>query len=135
MWRGHITGSEDGKAVAPLLGEIREYDGGATDFQVGPASYALAYCDYIVIYRFTPVSLHESECDITWLVNGDAEEGRDYDRARLTWLWDITTQADKRIIENNAAGVRSRFYQPGPYSTMEEYTWKFMSWYLQTIRP
>ena len=135
MWRGHITGSEDGQPVAPLLGEIRAYDGGATDFQVGPVTYALAYCDYVVIYRFTPVSLNESACDITWLVNADAEEGRDYDKARLTWLWDVTTQADKRIIEHNAEGVKSRFYEPGPYSKMEDYTWKFMCWYLQTIRP
>lgn len=135
MWRGHVTGSDDGKPVAPLMGEIRAYDGGATDFQVGPVSFALAYCDYIVIYRFTPVSLGESECDITWLVDGGAVEGKDYDKTRLTWLWDVTTKADKRIIENNAAGVRSRYYEPGPYSTMEEYTWKFTSWYLQTIRP
>ena len=34
--RGHVTGSEDGKPVAPLLGSIRDYDGGATDLQVGP---------------------------------------------------------------------------------------------------
>lgn len=135
MWRGHITGSEDGQAVAPLLGEVRGYDGGTTDFQVGPATYALAYCDYVVIYRFTPVSLNESECDITWLVNGDAEEGRDYDRDRLTWLWDVTTRADKRIIEFNSEGVNSRFYEPGPFSTMEDYTGKFMAWYLQTIKP
>ena len=86
-------------------------------------------------WRFTPVSLNNSECDITWLVNGDAEEGKDYDKARLTWLWDVTTAADKRIIEYNAEGVKSRFYEPGPYSEMEEYTWKFMSWYLQAIRP
>ena len=135
MWRGHITGSEEGQPVAPLMGEIKGYDGGTTDFQVGPATYALAYCDYVVIYRFTPVAPDKSECDITWLVNGDAEEGRDYHKDRLTWLWDITTQADKRIIEYNAEGVNSRFYEPGPYSKMEEYTWKFMTWYLQTIRP
>ncbi len=135
MWRDHLTGSEDGQPVAPLMGEINDYDGGATDFQVGPVSFALAYCDHVVIYRFTPVSLGKSECDITWLVNADAEEGRDYDKARLTWLWDITTLADKRIIEYNAEGVNSRFYKPGPYSKMEEYTWKFMSWYLQAIRP
>ena len=135
MWRGHLTGSEDGQPVAPLMGEIKDYDGGATDFQVGPVSFALAYCDHVVIYRFTPVTLNRSECDITWLVNADAEEGRDYEKARLTWLWDITTLADKRIIEYNAEGVNSRFYQPGPYSDMEEYTWKFMSWYLQAIRP
>ncbi len=140
MWRGHVTGSEDGQPVAPLLGEIRGYDGGTTDFQVGPVSFALAYCDHVVIYRFTPVSINECECDITWLVNadakeGEAEDGNAYDKARLTWLWDVTTLADKRIIEFNAEGVNSRYYQPGPYSTMEEYTWKFTSWYLQAIRP
>lgn len=135
MWRGHITGSEDGKAVAPLMGDIKDYDGGTTDFQVGPVTYALAYCDYIVIYRFSPISINESECDITWLINGDAVEGSDYHKDRLTWLWDVTTLADKRIIEYNAEGVHSRYYKPGPYSKMEEYTWKFMSWYLQAIRP
>jgi len=134
MWRGHITGSEDGQPVAPLMGEIKEYDGGTTDFQVGPVTFALAYCDHVVIYRFTPVSLGKSECDISWLVNGDAEEGVDYEKDRLVWLWDITTDADKRIIENNAKGVNSRFYEPGPLSEMEDYTWKFLSWYLQTIR-
>lgn len=135
MWRGHLTGSEDGQPVAPLMGEIKGYDGGTTDFQVGPVTFALAYCDYVVIYRFTPVSRDKSECDITWLVSGDAEEGKDYDKARLTWLWDITTLADKRIIEHNAEGVKSRFYEPGPYSTMEEFTWSFMRWYLEAIRP
>jgi Rieske 2Fe-2S family protein len=135
MWRGHLTGSEDGQPVAPLMGDIKDYDGGTTDIQVGPVTYGLAYCDHIVIYRFTPVSLDKSECDITWLVNGDAEEGVDYDRAKLTWLWDVTTEADKRIIENNAKGVNSRYYQPGPLSTMEDFTGSFISWYLRTIRP
>ena len=135
MWREHITGSEDGQPVAPLMGDIKGYDGGATDIQVGPVTFALAYCDHIVIYRFTPVSVDQSECDITWLVNGDAEEGVDYDKAKLTWLWDITTEADKRIIEHNAKGVNSRFYQGGPLSSMEDFTGQFIAWYLHTIRP
>ena len=135
MWRGHLTGSEDGQAVAPLMGEIKDFDGGTTDIQVGPVTFGLAYCDHIVIYRFTPVSLDKSECDITWLVNGDAVEGQDYDKAKLTWLWDVTTEADKRIIENNSKGVNSQFYEPGPLSEMEDYLGNFISWYLHTIRP
>jgi Rieske 2Fe-2S family protein len=135
MWRGHVTGSEDGQAVAPLMGDIRGYDGGTTDIQVGPVTFGLAYCDHIVIYRFTPVSVDKSECDITWLVNGDAEAGVDYDKARLTWLWDVTTLADKRIIEYNAKGVNSRYYRPGSLSGMEDFTGQFISWYLQAIRP
>jgi Rieske 2Fe-2S family protein len=135
MWRGHLTGSEDGQPVAPLMGDIKDYDGGTTDFQVGPVTFALAYCDYVVIYRFTPLTKDTSDCDITWLVNGDAEEGKDYDKDKLIWLWDVTTDADKRIIENNSKGVNSRFYTPGPLSKMEDYTWKYMSWYLEAIRP
>ena len=135
MWRDHITGSEDGQPVAPLMGDIKGYDGGATDIQVGPVTFALAYCDHIVIYRFTPVTKDQSECDITWLVNGDAEEGVDYDKAKLTWLWDVTTEADKRIIENNAKGVNSRYYQGGTLSSMEDFTGHFIAWYLRTIRP
>ena len=35
------------------MGEIKDYGGGTTDLQVGPVTFALAYCDYVVIYRFT----------------------------------------------------------------------------------
>ena len=133
LLRGHVTGSEDGKPVAPLLGDIKDYDGGATDFQIGPVTYALAYCDHVVIYRFTPRSVDATDCDITWIVNESAEEGKDYDRKKLTWLWDITTIADQHIIERNQEGVRSRFYEPGPYSKMEDVTQAFVDWYVKSI--
>ena len=102
--------------------------------QVGPATFALMYCDHIVIYRFTPLTVDTADCDITWLVRADAEEGRDYDKDDLIWLWDVTTHADKRIIEHNQQGVNSRYYVPGPLSEMEDYTWKFISWYLYIMR-
>jgi Rieske 2Fe-2S family protein len=35
LLRGHVTGSRDGKPVAPLLGTITGYDGGATDWNFG----------------------------------------------------------------------------------------------------
>ena len=88
----------------------------------------------MVLYRFTPLSAHRCDCDITWLVNGDAEEGKDYDKANVIWLWDVTTRADKKIIENNQRGVNSRFYEPGPYSEMEEVTQRFIAWYLDTMK-
>jgi phenylpropionate dioxygenase-like ring-hydroxylating dioxygenase large terminal subunit len=133
MIRGHVTGSADGKSVAPLLGDIKDYDGGATDIQVGPVTFGLAYCDHVVLYRFTPLSVDSTDCDITWLVKGSAVEGQDYDTKQLTWLWDVTTVADQQIIERNQAGVNSRFYEPGPYSKMEDFTQKFVDWYVGTI--
>ncbi|HSM68711.1 MAG TPA: hypothetical protein VK830_03280, partial [Xanthomonadales bacterium] len=62
------------------------------------------------------------------------EEGRDYDKDKLTWLWDVTTQADKRIIETNAKGVMSSHYQPGPLSSMETFLGTYLEWYLDTLR-
>jgi phenylpropionate dioxygenase-like ring-hydroxylating dioxygenase large terminal subunit len=134
MWQGHVTGSRDGQPVAPLLGNISGYDGSCTDLQCGPLMFALMYPDHVVIYRFTPGDLNHSHCDITWLVRGDAEEGKDYQKDRLTWLWDVTTHADKRIIETNARGVMSRHYSPGPLSTMEGFLGTFLEWYLDTLR-
>jgi Rieske 2Fe-2S family protein len=67
-------------------------------------------------------------------VRGDAEEGRDYDLDKLTWLWDVTTEADRIIIERNQQGVNSRYYVPGPLSAWEDYTWKFLSWYIELMK-
>jgi len=134
MLHGHLTGSRNGEPVAPLLGEIKDYDGGTTDIQIGPVTFGLAYCDYVVLYRFTPRTLTASDCDISWLVRGDAEDGRDYDVKELTWLWDITTIADQHIIEHNQEGVNSRFYEPGPYSKMEFFTQRFVDWYLHALQ-
>ena len=134
LLRGHLTGSRDGQPVAPLLGNITGYDGGATDIHLGPVTFGLAYCDHVVLYRFTPRAQHSTDCEITWLVNADAKEGRDYSRDALTWLWDVTTIEDKAIIEYNQAGVSSRFYEPGPYSEMEDFTRRFVDWYLSVMR-
>ncbi len=133
LMRGHVTGSRDGKPVAPLLGTIKGYDGGTTDLHLGPMTFGLAYCDHVVLYRFTPRGQHATDCEITWLVKDAAIEGKDYDKARLTWLWDVTTIADKEIIERNQAGVDSRFYEPGPLSPMEDFTRRFLEWYVATM--
>lgn len=133
LFQGYRTGSEDGKPLAPLLGEIKDYDGGASDVYVGILNPMLVYCDHAVIYRFLPTSTGTSLQDIIWLVHEDAEEGRDYDVKRLTWLWDVTTIADKEIIENNQEGVNSRYYEPGPFVAMEAYAKRFVDAYLDTL--
>ncbi|MGH8316204.1 MAG: aromatic ring-hydroxylating oxygenase subunit alpha, partial [Steroidobacterales bacterium] len=133
LMRGHRTGSKDGAPVAPLLGTIKDYDGGTADLHLGPMAFGLAYNDHVVLYRFTPRGMRNTDCEITWLVNESAVEGKDYERANLTWLWHVTTLADKEIIERNQLGVDSRFYEPGPLSTMEDFTRRFLEWYVATM--
>jgi Rieske 2Fe-2S family protein len=134
LLRGHLTGSRDGRPVAPLLGTLKGFDGGTTDLHLGPMTFGLAYSDHVVLYRFTPRGPRLTDCEITWLVNESAVEGQDYDVAKLTWLWDVTTIADKKIIERNQAGVDSRYYVPGPLSGMEDFTQRFLLWYVAAMR-
>jgi phenylpropionate dioxygenase-like ring-hydroxylating dioxygenase large terminal subunit len=66
-------------------------------------------------------------------VQGGARAGVDYDAARLTWLWQVTSVADKRIIELNQQGINSRYYEPGPYSEMEQDTRRLTEWILAEL--
>jgi Rieske 2Fe-2S family protein len=132
---GAVTGSQDGSPVAPLMGDFSEYDGGFSYVEVGPSSFFLAYSDYGVMYLFVPREVQRTDMEIVWLVREDAREGVDYDLARLTWMWDVTSIADKRIIDHNQKGVNSRYYRPGPYGPMEAQARGHSEWYLQQIRP
>lgn len=134
LYDGYITGSEDGKAVAPLMGHIKGYDGGAGDFQMGPLTSMLCYPDHCVLYRFIPRGITRTDMEVVWLVNGSAQEGVDYDKDKLIWLWHNTSVEDKYIIDRNAAGANSRFFEPGPYQPEFEATlMDFVKWYLQTL--
>ena len=131
MAEGCATGSGDGALVAPPMGPR---DGHCVFAELGFLSAFLAYPDHGLIYRFSPRGVREAQMEVLWLVRGDAIEGVDYDLARLTWLWDVTSAADKRIIETNQAGVNSRFYVPGPFSTMEPGARAYVDRYLTELK-
>jgi len=133
LYEGAKTASEDGSPLAPLMGNFTDYDGGVTSTHFGPASFFVAYADHGVIYRFMPKTPSTCAMEVIWLVRGDAREGTDYDTDRLTWLWRVTTEADKRITEDNQAGVNSRYYVPGPYAPMEANAKRYIAWYLQEV--
>jgi Rieske 2Fe-2S family protein len=127
---GVRTGSRQGGLIAPLMGP----DDGACIFaELGYLSAFLAYADHGIAYRFIPRGVLETEMEVIWLVDREAREGADYDLAALTWLWDVTTLADKRIIERNQAGVLSRFYESGPFSLMEPGARQYVDRYLADL--
>ncbi|HIF98998.1 MAG TPA: aromatic ring-hydroxylating dioxygenase subunit alpha [Myxococcales bacterium] len=136
MYAGSVTGSRDGNPLAPLMGDFKDYCGGFfTYVETGPASFFLAYPDHGLVYLFIPRTAQRTDMEVLWLVDSKAEAGTDYSVEELSWLWDVTSIADKRIIERNQEGVNSRYYVPGPYGPMEDRTQAFIAWYLSQIRP
>ncbi|HKN10663.1 MAG TPA: aromatic ring-hydroxylating dioxygenase subunit alpha [Pseudomonadota bacterium] len=133
LYEGVDSATADSRPVARLMGDFTGYDGNSTYFDIGPLSDFLAYADHGVIYRFVPRAVQHTEMEVIWLVHEDAVEGKDYDVDRLTWLWNVTSVEDKRIIELNQEGVNSRFFEPGPYSLQEPYARRFVDWYLREL--
>jgi phenylpropionate dioxygenase-like ring-hydroxylating dioxygenase large terminal subunit len=131
--RGRVTQSSDGRPVAPLMGGFSEYDGGETAMHLGRFSFLGAYNDHAVLFQFIPRGVEDTDVIVTWLVNAEADTDV-IDVEALTFLWDVTTKQDKQIIEENAAGVRSRAYRPGPYTLLEGQTADFVARYLDAMR-
>ena len=119
LFQGYQTGSKSGKKLAPLLGKLKDFDGGTSDMQIGILNNFLCYSDHVIGYRFIPRSIQLTDIEVIWMVRSDAEEGLDYNLQDLTWLWHCTSQDDERIIGLNQKGVNSNHYVPGPLSNME----------------
>ena len=130
LFEGYLTGSHSGQPIAPLLGCLSGFDGGATDLQVGILNNFLIYSDHMVGYRFIPRELQKTDMEIVWFVKADAIEDVHYNKTELTWLWDVTSKDDERIIRLNQKGVNSYFYSPGPLSTME---WGIRAFYAEYL--
>lgn len=131
----HLSGSQNGQPVAPLLEGFGSHDGGETALGAGPCTYMLAYQDYLAFFQFVPLDSRRSEMIVTWLVAAGASPGQDYDPERVTWLWRVTSEQDKAIIEHNAEGIASPSYTPGPPSLLEGDVEAFRAWYLASISP
>jgi glycine betaine catabolism A len=131
---GYVSQSLDGTAVAPKMGTLPERDAGALAIVIYPSFWFEASSDYAMIQRFLPVGPELTRVEINWLVHCDAREGIDYDVERVSAFWKATAEQDRKICEDNQAGVNSQRYRPGPYSTVEAEVEKFVHWYLSQVR-
>ena len=129
-----LSETKDGKPGSILMGKFKEFDGGYTTVGTSPFNSLIMSNDFATTFTFIPRGPMETDVEIMWLVHEDAIEGKDYDLNNLIWMWDQTTIADKKIIENNQKGVISMKYIPGPLSEMELGLKKLKKWYLTHLK-
>ncbi len=99
-----------------------------------PTTWNHVLSDHAVTFRVLPISATETAVTTKWLVNKDAVEGVDYDLDTLTHVWMQTNDQDRRIVEENAFGIKSPAYEPGPYSELHEGgVMQFVDWYCRNV--
>ncbi len=101
-----------------------------------PTTWNHVLIDHAVTFRVLPLGPEETMLTTKWLVHKDAVEGVDYDPHELAHVWMETNEQDRRIVEENAFGIRSPAYEPGPYSELHEGgTIQFVQWYADFLEP
>ncbi|ERT97629.1 hypothetical protein P041_01643 [Brucella sp. 04-5288] len=101
-----------------------------------PSTWNHLMADHVISFRVLPISAEETLVTTKWLVHKDAVEGVDYDLDELTHVWIQTNDQDRKIVEENAVGIHSPAYQPGPYSVEHEGgVMQFLEWYTNTMTP
>ena len=101
-----------------------------------PTTWNHVLIDHAVTFRVLPLGPEETAVATKWLVHKDAVEGVDYDLAELIHVWTEPNDQDRRIVEENAFGIRSPAYEPGPYSELHEGgVIQFLDWYARFLEP
>ncbi len=120
--------STDGKKVSIPMGHHKDHDAGVVGLVNYPNFWMDAVSDYIWTMRITPIDPSTTDVEFCWLVDGKAEEGKDYDLKHLTDFWEITGEQDGQLCENNFKGIESSAYRPGPYADVEDQVVNFVDW-------
>ena len=122
-------------ACKTLLGDLSERDLGSVRMFHVPNNWNHFLSDHIIHFRVLPLGPFETEVRTTWFVHEDAIEGWDYDPERLSEVWRITNDQDRRLAEQNFLGIRSDAYEPGPYNPDGEFmVINFLDWYTAALR-
>jgi glycine betaine catabolism A len=130
-----VSETMHGRQIAPLMGDYQEADVGTLRVRTLPNFWNHSSCDHGVSTRLLPGGPQLTLARVTWLVDAEAEEGRDYKLDELLPFWQLTSEQDWEICERQQRGVNSKAYQPGPYSTYKEYNVDgFVRWYLNVVR-
>ena len=114
----------------PLSNDVLESHIGTLLLFHYPTTWNHVLADHAVTFRVLPLGPELTQVTTKWLVNKDAVEGVDYSLEELTHVWTETNDQDRRIVEENAFGIRSPAYEPGPYAEVDEGgVMQFVEWY------
>ncbi|MCI0351181.1 MAG: aromatic ring-hydroxylating dioxygenase subunit alpha [Acidobacteriales bacterium] len=75
--------------------------------------------DYMMAHTLWPRAVDRTEIVCEWHFHPEEMQRPDFDPSDAIEFWDITNREDWGISELSQAGIKSRAYQPGPYSERE----------------
>jgi glycine betaine catabolism A len=123
---GVETMSMDGKRRRAYLPGLAETERAQVSyFSIYPNFFLSLHPDYMLTHTLWPRAHDRTEIVCEWHFDPDEMAKPGFHADDAIEFWDVTNREDWWISEQSQAGISSRVYQPGPYSTREELLWSF----------
>jgi len=94
-------------------------------YSIYPNLLLTLHPDYMMTHTLWPRAHDRTEIVCEWHFHPDEMAKPGFHADDAIEFWDLTNREDWWIAEQSQAGINSRVYQPGPYSTREELLWSF----------
>jgi glycine betaine catabolism A len=117
---GAETMSLDGKRrrdYLPCLTESQRKE--VRYYAIYPNLLLSLHPDYMMTHTLWPRAVDRTEIICEWHFHPDELAKPNFHAADAIDFWDLTNKEDWRISELSQAGIKSRAYKPGPYSSQE----------------
>lgn len=118
---GAETMSVDGKRRRDYLPALDERERRQVCYYTIYPNFLLSlHPDYMMTHTLWPKAVDRTEIVCEWHFHPAEMAKSDFQADDAIDFWDLTNREDWGIVELSQAGIRSRAYTPGPYSTREE---------------
>lgn len=120
LTEGNDSVTVSGKRIAPWIADLSVEDQRrAYYYSIMPNLLLSLHPDYVNYYLVRPVSAEKTVIESEWLFDPSVAGSADFDPQDAVEMWDVTNRQDWHITEESLIGIKSRRYQPGPYSARE----------------
>jgi glycine betaine catabolism A len=114
------TMSMDGRRRRDYLPGLSEAERNKVFYYVVYPNLLLSlHPDYMMIHTLWPRAVDSTEIVCEWYFHPAELAKLDFFAADAIEFWDLTNRQDWHIVEQSQAGIQSRAYTPGPYSSRE----------------
>src|SRR5262249_46298357 len=123
---GVETMSLDGKrrrSFLPGLSESQQKE--VHYYSIFPNMLLSLHPDYMMTHTLWPRAVDRTEIVCEWHFHPDEMAKPTFHADDAIEFWDRTNREDWSISERSQLGIRSRMYEPGPYSPREALLWAF----------
>ena len=102
-------------------------------YSIFPTMLLSLHPDYVMAHRLVPLDVDRVHIECEWLFDPKTMQHADFDPSDAVGFWDMTNRQDWKVCELSHAGIASRAYVPGPYSSNEGILQAFDRHYLSVI--